>query len=112
MDALEAAHVVKAIMLEQLSSLCVDVTAAREWYTHNIDVWDDAKIATHAPDGVKRARAGIALEGAPSGERGLDCWGVEISTDRDVLASIPGWYMECWACWLVLFYRSPTSEEI
>ena len=70
------------------------------------------KIATHGPESITKARAGIALEGVPDGERGPDCWGVEISEDADVLDAIPGWYLECWACYLVFVYPSPTPEEI
>ena len=38
--------------------------------------------------------------------------GVEISEDPEVDAAIPGWYIECWACYLVFFYPEPTAEEI
>jgi hypothetical protein len=108
----EAAHVVKAIMVDRYSSNCDDPVSGRVWYDRNVDVWDPAKLATHAPDGVRDVRAGLVLEGCPDGEGGPDCWGVEISSDPDVLSAIPGWYMECWACWLVLFYPRPTDEEM
>ena len=111
MDALEAAEAVKAIMINRFSSACEGSEAARIWYDENIDVWDPAKLATHAPEEARSALAGVALEGSPEGERAPDCWGVEISEDPEVLSAIPGWYLECWACWLVLLYRTPTDDE-
>ena len=112
--ALEVAHIVKAIMVDRFAARCSDRVAGRVWYVRNIDVWDDAQLATHAPDeSVRRAGAAVVLEGHPDGERPpADCWGVEISTDNDVLAAIPGWHLECWACWLVYPQRSPTPEQV
>jgi hypothetical protein len=112
MDVLDAANAVRAIMMRRFSARCDDRRSARAWYARNIDIWDEAKIATHAPDNVKSARAGIVLEGAPDREQGPDCWGVKISSDPAVLDAIPGWYLECWARWLVLFYPTPTVEQI
>jgi hypothetical protein len=110
----DVAEIVKAIMVERFAAVCQDPDAARQWYARNIDVWDAAKLATHAPHAqVQRAGAAIVLEGHPDGEApASDCWGVEISEDEAVLTKIPGWYLECWACWLVYPLPRPTAEQI
>ncbi len=98
-------------MVGRFSSTCRGPNTARAWYERNINIWNPAEIATYGPDSMITARAGIQLEGVPYGERGPDCWGVEISCELGVLKAIPGWYLECWACYLIFVYPSPTPQE-
>jgi hypothetical protein len=65
-----------------------------------------ASLHCPAPDSMMTARAGMALKRVPDGERGPDCWGVDISADLEVLKAIPGWYLECWACCASLYTRA------
>jgi hypothetical protein len=113
LSAVEVAHIVKAIMVARLASDCDDRAAALTWYQQNTDVWDVEKIGTHGPPGdIQQAGAAIALEGSPPGERARECWGVDISADCEVLAAIPGWYLESEACYLIYPKRLPSIDEV
>ena len=73
MAALEAAHLVKALMVKRFSSTCDDPARAAAWYERNMDIWDPAKIRTHAPEGDStRQSRDCDREGSPDDEYGPD----------------------------------------
>jgi hypothetical protein len=115
MDAMTAAENVKKVMVAKFSSTCGDPQEARKWYEDNIDIWDQTRVMDHIEHNPScaGAQAGVALhEDCPDSETQMDCWGVEISYDRDVAAAIPGWYLDCGACWLVLVHPVPDLSSV
>ena len=95
MEALEAAQVVKTnhggTFLVDLSWPKYRSGVLRAKHQH----LEPGRDSDYGPDSMITARPGIQLEGVPYGERGPDCWGVEISCELGVLKAIPGWYLEC-----------------
>lgn len=103
MDAVEAAVIVRELLLDRIRQRNRGDQVVMEWYESDVAIWSRVDLDRYRP-GNSTAQAAVGQEGHPDGVQDLDCRCAELCDRPEVLERIPGWYVECENCSVALIY--------